>query len=83
MLIYATDYVSVDDHCRSAKASICLLPTSCLGIATRIIMTFEGNKIGVQWSNVADVVSADDSFSLALVLVMFLVECLLFGTLTW
>ena len=46
-------------------------------------MTFEGNKVGVQWSNAGGEVSADDSFSLALVLIMFLVEMLVYGILIW
>ena len=62
---------------------MCLLPTSCLGIAARIITTFEVNRVGVQWSNAGNEVSADDSFSLALVLIMFVVEMLVYGILTW
>ena len=68
---------------RGEKAASCLLPNTCLGIATRIIAKFESIEVGLTWSRVGSSPSPDDDFSFAYVLVMLIVQSIIYGIITW
>ena len=56
---------------------------SCLGVGAKTFSVFEERGVGVQWSNIGDSPSADDSFSLAQVFVMFIVQIIVCGFIAW
>lgn len=68
---------------RGEKAASCLLPNTCLGIATRIIAKFESLEVGLTWSRVGRSPAPDDDFSFAYVLGMFIVQSIIYGIITW
>lgn len=68
---------------RSEKAAACLLPNTCLGIATRIIAKFEIREVGLTWSRVSESPDPDDDFSFDMVLGMLIIQSLIFGVITW
>ncbi|XP_048579731.1 phospholipid-transporting ATPase ABCA3 isoform X2 [Nematostella vectensis] len=72
-----------DTLSQSAKASMCLLPNTCLGIGATLIARLEGFKTGASFSNLASSPSADDHFSLAWVLGMMIISSLVYLILTW
>ena len=66
------------------KAASCLLPNSCLGIMVRIISQRETARIGVDWNNFnkgTDV--KGENFTLGQAFGILLIDCLLYGLLTW
>ena len=68
----------------SAKAAFCLLPNSCLGIIVVIISKRETSRIGVRWSNVDKGTDVNDEhFTLAQAFGILLIDCFLYGILTW
>ena len=75
-------YVFTNYH-RGEKAASCLLPNTCLGIATRIIAKFESLEVGLTWSRVSRSPAPDDDFSFAYVLGMFIVQSIMYGVITW
>ena len=68
---------------RAEKAASCLLPNTCLGIATRIIAKFETLEVGMTWDQVSRSPSPDDDFSFSWVLGMFAIQIAIYGILTW
>ena len=78
-----TTYIVEFNLPRSQKAAACLLPNTCLGIAVQIFTKLEAAQVGVTWKNFADPPTADDNFSLALVWLMMIVQCLVCWILTW
>lgn len=68
---------------RSEKAASCLLPNTCLGIATLIIAKFESIEVGLTWDRVSTSPSPDDNFSFSWVLGMLVIQSLIFGVITW
>ncbi|KAJ7352721.1 hypothetical protein OS493_034326 [Desmophyllum pertusum] len=68
---------------KGEKAAACLLPNTCLGIATRIIAKFESLEVGLTWGRVSRSPSADDDFSFDMVLGMLVVQSLVYGIITW
>ncbi|XP_066910613.1 phospholipid-transporting ATPase ABCA3-like [Clytia hemisphaerica] len=48
-----------------------------------LIGQWEGEGSGVQWSNISSGVSVDDPFTFGDVLLMMVVDCLVYGVLTW
>ena len=80
-ILFSTSFIN---NChRGEKAASCLLPNTCLGIATRIIAKFESLEVGLTWSRVGSSPSADDDFSFAYVLGMFIVQSIIYGIITW
>lgn len=68
---------------RSEKAAACLLPNTCLGIATRIIAKFESIEVGLTWDRVSASPSPDDDFSFSWVLGMLIIQSIIFALITW
>ena len=68
---------------RAAKSGICLLVNSCLGIGAKSFSVYEERGVGVQWSNLASSPSADDDYSMAQVFLMFIVQIVIYGFITW
>ncbi len=58
-----------------------LPPTKSLG--AQLIADYESRGDGVQWSNVMQPLSADDSFTFGIVLGMLLLDSIIYATLTW
>ncbi|XP_070574888.1 phospholipid-transporting ATPase ABCA3-like [Ptychodera flava] len=67
----------------SAKAAACLLSNTCMGIASQIFAQREAQTVGVKWSNLARPVTVDDNFSMAILIVMLLVDTVLYGLVAW
>ena len=85
-LVFFPFFKSVLFYCcivRSEKAAACLLPNTCLGIATRIIAKFESIEVGLTWDRVSASPSPDDDFSFSWVLGMLIIQSLIFAIITW
>ena len=74
---------SYDNMNLAEKLVSCLLSNVAMGMGAQLVGKFEGIGTGVQWSNITKGVSVDDSLSLGLVLLMFLVDSVLYGIITW
>lgn len=48
-----------------------------------IISMWEGNGVGLQWSNISKTASPDDSLTIELVILMFLVDTAIYLLITW
>ena len=70
-------------YCRAEKAASCLLPNTCLGIATYIIARFESNEVGLTWDKVSASPTPEDDFSFSMVLGMFVVQSIIYGIIAW
>ena len=68
---------------RSQKAGACLLPNTCLGIASKLFTQFETMRVGISWEEVSGYPSPDENFNLGWVYLLFLAQCAIFGTITW
>lgn len=68
---------------RAEKAASCLLPNTCLGIATYIIARFESNEVGLTWDKVSASPTPEDDFSFSMVLGMFIIQSIIYGIIAW
>ncbi|XP_032221027.2 phospholipid-transporting ATPase ABCA3-like isoform X2 [Nematostella vectensis] len=65
------------------KLLSCILSNCAMGMGSLLIGKFEGRGTGVQWSNINEGVSVDDTMTLGLVMWMMVGDCLLYGVITW
>ncbi|XP_076054127.1 phospholipid-transporting ATPase ABCA3-like [Oratosquilla oratoria] len=65
------------------KLVTCLLPNMALSFGCQLISMYEGTGEGIQWYNGNRSVSPDDEFTLGLVIVMMVLDCVVFAELTW
>lgn len=70
-------------YCRAEKAASCLLPNTCLGIATYIIARFESNEVGLTWDKVSASPTPEDDFSFSMVLGMLIIQSIIYGIIAW
>ena len=70
-------------YCRAEKAASCLLPNTCLGIATYIIARFESNEVGLTWDKVSASPTPEDGFSFSMVLGMLIIQSIIYGIIAW
>ncbi|XP_073229976.1 phospholipid-transporting ATPase ABCA3-like [Porites lutea] len=68
---------------RAEKAASCLLPNTCLGIATYIIARFESNEVGLTWDKVSASPTPEDDFSFSMVLGMLIIQSIIYGIIAW
>ena len=64
------------------KLSLCLLSNTGLAFGAMLIAMWEGNSVGIQWSNLALTASPDDSLTLLDVFIMFFVDTIVYFILT-
>ena len=60
----------------------CLLSNTALGFGIEVIARLEQQTVGLSWSNIAEPITIDDSFNMAWVLIMLLIDSVLYLTLT-
>ena len=65
------------------KISLCLLSNTGLAFGSMLIAMWEGNSVGIQWSNISLTASPDDSLTLLDILIMFFVDSILYLLLTF
>eukprot|EP00794_Sanderia_malayensis_P017572 gene17572-19324_t len=82
-LFYSVSMIFFSFALRSAKAALCLLPNTCLGVGVQVITKMEAARVGVQWSTLNDPPSIDDNFSLSMVFLMMLVQSFMWWVITW
>ena len=70
-------------HCRAAKVAVCLLTNTCVGLGFNTIATLEVRGEGLTWQNLAQPLSNDDRFSVAIVLGMLILDSLLYFLIAW
>lgn len=68
---------------QSQKRSACLLAPTCMGIGTTILSLFETRGEGLNFGNVGDSPTELDTFSMADVFGMLILDIFLYGLLTW
>ena len=61
----------------------CLLSSTCMGYGANIISKWETMEEGLQFSNVASQTSDLDSFTMADVMYMMLIDIVIYSLLTW
>eukprot|EP00051_Salpingoeca_urceolata_P027249 m.480607 g.480607 ORF g.480607 m.480607 type:complete len:1709 (+) comp21902_c0_seq1:465-5591(+) len=74
---------SYDTMSLQQKQLGCFISTTCMAMGGNVISIFEASGAGVTWSNFHEPVSADDSFSFAIVLGMLMFDTLYYLVLTW
>lgn len=72
-----------DQMTLTSKVLACLDFQIAMSFGANLIGRFEGSGAGVQWSNVNQGVTIDESFTFAHVLVMLVLDSILYGLLTW
>ncbi|XP_066546484.1 phospholipid-transporting ATPase ABCA3 [Amia ocellicauda] len=65
------------------KVSACLVSNVGMAMGAQLIGMFEGKGTGIQWTNLFDAVTVDDTFSLAQVMGMLLLDAVLYGLVAW
>ena len=65
------------------KLASCLLSNVAMSMGAQLIGKFEGSGSGVNWSNLNEGPSVDDSLTFGLVLVMFVVDSVFYGLVAW
>ncbi|CAG2180984.1 unnamed protein product, partial [Oppiella nova] len=65
------------------KLASCLSCNSGLAMGSMIIAMWEGNSVGIQWSNIYEPASPDDTLTILHVMIMFYVDTALYMALTW
>uniref|UniRef100_A0A4W3HH88 ATP binding cassette subfamily A member 3 n=1 Tax=Callorhinchus milii TaxID=7868 RepID=A0A4W3HH88_CALMI len=65
------------------KVAVCLISNIGMAMGTQLIGMFEGKGTGIQWRNINQPFTVDDTFTMAHVLVMLLFDSFLYGLVTW
>ena len=65
------------------KEGLSILSTTAMAIGANVISSLEGQGIGVQWSNIANVVSVDDAMTFGTVWGLLFWDAILYALLTW
>ncbi|XP_052824141.1 phospholipid-transporting ATPase ABCA3 [Octopus bimaculoides] len=65
------------------KIGCCLISNIALAFGGQVLGIFEGQGIGIQWSNLAHGSSVDDDFAFLHVILMLLLDSVIYGILTW
>ncbi|XP_054158739.1 phospholipid-transporting ATPase ABCA3-like [Oppia nitens] len=65
------------------KLASCLSCNTALAMGSMIIAMWEGNSVGIQWSNLNETASPDDTLTVGYVLVMFYVDTVIYLVMTW
>lgn len=67
----------------AAKVGSCILSNTCLGLGVEVLSRLEQRLEGLQWSNIAAPLSADDDFNMAWVFGMLLIDAIGYMILSW
>ena len=65
------------------KVACCLLSNTCLGLGVEVMARLEIRQEGLTFANFASPVSADDSFNMAWVFGMLLLDSILYMVVAW
>ena len=60
-----------------------LLHNTNMAFGAIVISMWEGNNVGIKWSNLSDTASPDDNLTLLNVIIMFIVDTTLYLLITW
>eukprot|EP00042_Codosiga_hollandica_P059065 m.900658 g.900658 ORF g.900658 m.900658 type:complete len:796 (-) comp60047_c0_seq2:2027-4414(-) len=74
---------SYDSQSFQTKQSACLLSTTCVGIGMNIFSIFEARGEGLNFGNLQDAPSDVDNYTMAHVLGMLVLDCVIYLILTW
>ena len=65
------------------KLSLSLLHNTNMAFGAIVISMWEGNNVGIQWQHMNDTASPDDSLTLTMVFLMFLIDTAIYLLITW
>ena len=68
---------------RGAKVGVCFLSNTCVGLGVEVLSRLELRQEGLRWGNAALPLSAEDSFNMAWVFGMLVVDSILYMVLAW
>ena len=60
-----------------------LLHNTNMAFGAIVISMWEGNNVGIQWNNIKETASPDDTLTLLYVIIMFIVDTALYLLVTW
>ena len=60
-----------------------MLSNTCLGLGVEAISRLEQRQEGLLWTNIGDPISADDSFTVAWVFGMLVIDSILYMIVAW
>ena len=83
MLSFLWDNFCFYFYYRSAKAAMCLLPNSAVGIGAIQFARLESLNVGITFDTINQPSSPDDTFTMAWVMGMMLISSVMFMILTW
>ena len=69
--------------CRGEKILSCFLSNTCMGLGVNVLSTLEIRGEGLQWDNAGSPLSADDSFNLAAVYGMLILDSFIYMAIAW
>jgi ATP-binding cassette subfamily A (ABC1) protein 3 len=67
----------------SAKTAACLLSPTCVGIGASILAMFESSGEGLTFANLSRDPTDGDSFTMASVFGMLVLDCIIYGLIAW
>jgi ATP-binding cassette subfamily A (ABC1) protein 3 len=56
---------------------------SGLALGSMLIAMWEGNSVGIQWSNLSKTASPDDTLTIEHIIIMFFVDTIIYSLITW
>lgn len=65
------------------KVGSCILSNTCMGLGVEVMSRLEQRLVGLQFSNLFQPLSADDSFNMGWVLVMLLLDSIVYMVIAW
>ncbi|XP_076053842.1 phospholipid-transporting ATPase ABCA3-like isoform X2 [Oratosquilla oratoria] len=68
---------------QQSKLLLCLLSNTAMSFGCQLASMFEGTAAGIQWSNLSQGVSPDDTFTLAHVYGMLFLDTIIYSLLAW
>ena len=81
--IYCTNVFDVFSSSREVKTAASLLSNVAFGFGVKVMALYEGQGVGLQWSNLATSPSLDDPFSMGIVFMMFILDTFIYLLITW
>lgn len=65
------------------KTLLCLFSNTSMAYGFKLMMRYEGTGFGLQWDNLFKPVTIDDRLTVGACMVMFVVDSVLYGIITW
>ncbi|XP_071785236.1 phospholipid-transporting ATPase ABCA3-like isoform X1 [Asterias amurensis] len=76
-------FLDYDSSTLEVKTAASLLSNVAFGFGVKVMALYEGQGVGLQWSNLATSPSLDDPFSMGIVFMMFILDTFIYLLITW